>query len=85
MRNSRRQPRILRLSSPSNDSRLTTNDASLLYFHKPSLGDKLQAIAERSPQYLNVIELLADQILARTTLQRLKRIDAESLWENKEL
>lgn len=52
-------------SSKSDALRLNMKKASLVSFHKPNLGDKLQRIGRHAPQYLVVIELLADQILQR--------------------
>lgn len=44
-------------------SRRNTSAASVSYFHKRSLGDKLQRLVELSPAHVGAVELLVDQIL----------------------
>lgn len=50
---------------PSGRSSPTSTNASLLYFRKRTLGDKLQVLARVAPNHLRVIEQLVDQILKR--------------------
>lgn len=54
----------------SGKSSATSNAGSLAYFHKPNLGDKLQRLADLSPQHLRALELLADQILRGLSKRR---------------
>lgn len=61
----RRSPRRSAVSPPS------TSGASVHYFRRPNLGDKLQRLAVLSPLHLQVVELLVDQILKRLRSQRI--------------
>lgn len=58
-------PRRRRRSRTSGASWKTPNGKSLLLFHAPSLGDKLQWLAGNSPHHLKAVELFVDQILRR--------------------
>lgn len=56
---------LRRRRSPKNSrsSRVTTNDASVRLYWKPTLGDKLQRLGQRSRPHLLAVELLVDQML----------------------
>lgn len=60
--------RLPRFPIPSEKCSETLRGGSLVYFHKPNLGDKLQALAVLSPLHVRAFELLVDQ-----TLRDLKR------------
>lgn len=53
--------------SPKNsaDSRASTSGASISYFHRPSLGDKMQRLVVIAPAYARAVELLVDLMLKR--------------------
>lgn len=51
-------------------SSATSNAGSVVFFHKPNLGDKLQRLAVLSPVHVRALELLADQILRSLNLNR---------------
>lgn len=49
---------------PSSKSLSRNSNGALLYtFHRPSLGDKLQVLAELAPRYLIVVEMFVDLAL----------------------
>jgi hypothetical protein len=54
---------------PSVSSSANSRHGSIVYFHKPSLGDKLQLLAAVSPKHLHALELLVDLILKRLKVQ----------------
>lgn len=55
--------RLPRFPIPSEKCSETLRGGSLVYFHKPNLGDKLQRLAALSPVHVRALEQLTDQIL----------------------
>jgi hypothetical protein len=58
----RRRLRTLKTSSASASD---SSQKSLVSFHAPSLGDKLQMLAGMSPKLLRVVEIVVDELIRR--------------------
>lgn len=55
--------RLRSTTIPKSDGSLPNSPTALIAFHKPSLGDKLQWLAARSPRHVRALEAVVDLML----------------------